>query len=108
MRKKIALHVLYIAVIVAYTFLIGCPINKLTGFDCPFCGMTRAHISFLKGEFAVAFGYHELFFLGIPFILGIAHSRVLKKKKPLFIADMVFIFLTAAALIIRYIIKLTI
>lgn len=28
-----------------------CPFNKLTGYDCPGCGMTRACIAILHGDF---------------------------------------------------------
>ena len=106
MVKKIALHILYLAVIAAYAFLIGCPLKRFTGLDCAFCGMTRAHLAFFSGNFKEAFAYHELFFLGIPFFLGIAHMRIFKRRKSLYIADICFVVLCAVGFIVRYIIIL--
>ncbi|MBP3922549.1 MAG: DUF2752 domain-containing protein [Ruminiclostridium sp.] len=47
----------------------SCLIKNLLHIPCPFCGMTRAHISALSLDFVTAFRYHPLFFLGIPFII---------------------------------------
>lgn len=38
-----------------------CMIRNVTGFPCPGCGMTRAHIEVLKLNFKRAFYYHPLF-----------------------------------------------
>ncbi|CRF32187.1 hypothetical membrane protein [Brachyspira suanatina] len=38
-----------------------CMIRKVTGYPCPGCGMTRAHIEILKLNFKKAFYYHPLF-----------------------------------------------
>ena len=40
-----------------------CIIRNNTGFPCPSCGMTRAHIEVLKLNFKKAFNYHPLFML---------------------------------------------
>ena len=40
-----------------------CIIRNVTGFPCPGCGMTRAHIEVLKLNFKKAFYYHPLFIL---------------------------------------------
>lgn len=40
-----------------------CLIRKTTGFPCPACGMTRAHIELMKLNFKKAFYYHPLFIL---------------------------------------------
>ena len=38
-----------------------CMIRNVTGYPCPGCGMTRAHIEVLKLNFKKAFYYHPLF-----------------------------------------------
>ena len=50
---------------VAYSIPIDdlCIIRNNTGFPCPSCGMTRAHIEVLKLNFKKAFHYHPLFML---------------------------------------------
>ncbi len=102
-RKKIAMHVLCFAVIFAYSLCIGCLFRRLTGIHCPFCGMTRAHLALLKGDLKSAFEFHKLFFLGIPFILGLIHLHLLKGNKILFIFDFTFLIISGIAFLINYI-----
>lgn len=102
--KKVFLHVLYLTVIAAYAYVVGCPVKRLSGFDCPFCGMTRAYTAFFCGDVSGALKYHGLFFLGVPFMLGLAHLRILKKRRAAFVAVAVFCSLCAAAFLIRYLI----
>ena len=42
---------------------ISCPIKFLTGLSCAGCGMTRACINLLFGDFEAAFHFHPLSFL---------------------------------------------
>ena len=48
---------------VTATLLLGhaCPINLIFGVPCPGCGLTRAVLLFLRGDFAGAFAMHPLF-----------------------------------------------
>lgn len=106
--KNVLLHVLYLTVIAAYAYIIGCPVKRISGFDCPFCGMTRAYTAFFCGDVLSALEYHELFFLGVPFMLGLAHLRILKKRRAAFVAVAVFCALCTAAFLTRYLILLLI
>lgn len=38
----------------------GCPFRFATGFDCPFCGMTRATLAMGGGDFTSALHFHPL------------------------------------------------
>ena len=105
--KIIACHVLLLALICAYAFLIGCPVYRLAKINCPFCGMTRAHLAFLRGDFQLAMEYHSLFYLGIPFLAGLAHLRVLKKHRVVFYCVLIFIVAAFIAFLVRYIFILT-
>lgn len=40
-----------------------CPFLWFTGIPCPGCGMTRAFLALVQGDFLAAFGYHPLFLL---------------------------------------------
>lgn len=51
----------------------GCPFVVLTGFPCAACGLTRAFVHFLKGEWIKAWAMHPAIFpiilLGIVFVV---------------------------------------
>ena len=49
------------AVLILYFTGIGCPIKFATGISCPGCGMTRAWLAALQGNFGLAFAMHPLF-----------------------------------------------
>lgn len=98
--------IIIVAAVAIFTFTVGCPIKRLTGFDCPFCGMTRAHLAFFSGRFAEAMEYNELFFLGVPILCGVALIDTLRGHKKLFIADTVFLSCAFCAIIVRYIIHM--
>lgn len=61
---------------------VGCPVRAITGIPCAGCGMTRAILSVLRLDFAVALRYHPLVIL-IPFILILltVNKGILKSKK---------------------------
>lgn len=44
-----------------------CPINALTGLDCPGCGMARMLFSLMHGDFLAAVHYNALAMVFIPF-----------------------------------------
>ena len=47
---------------------VTCPIKYLTGISCAGCGMSRAWLSVLHGDIAMAFYYHPLFLLPVGFL----------------------------------------
>ena len=48
---------------------IPCLFLKLTGFQCPGCGNTRAALALLRLDIAAAFGYNPLFALEFAYLL---------------------------------------
>lgn len=55
-----------IAVCMAAMYILGgkfCYFKAFFGLPCPGCGLTRASVSFVKGDIAAAFFYHPLFLL---------------------------------------------
>lgn len=101
--RVVLLHVAIVGLLCGYTFLIGCPVYRFAEIQCPFCGMTRAHLAFFRGDFKAALEFHSLFFLGIPFVAGLAHLRVLKKHRRIFIGVMLFEIGSMVAFMVRYI-----
>ncbi len=75
--KTKTLIIKYLSIIGAITLYIvlmniifgsSCLIKNLIHFPCPFCGMTRAHLSALSLDFITALRYHPMFFIGLPFL----------------------------------------
>ncbi len=81
------LHVGIIAAVCAVIALLSwifesaCPTYAIFGICCPFCGMTRAHLAALRLDFAAAFAYHPVFFIGLPFLWLIVHEQLFQKSK---------------------------
>lgn len=48
---------------------IPCLFYKITGFQCPACGISRMLSSLLRLDFAAAFHYHPLLLLTLPILL---------------------------------------
>lgn len=57
-----------------------CPTYRFFGICCPFCGMTRAHLSALNGDFSTAMYYNPVFFLGVPCIFFMVHEKLFAPK----------------------------
>ena len=53
--------------VILWAVLFGCVVYQLLGIPCPGCGMTRAWLSLLRGDFAGAFRAHPLFWT-LPFM----------------------------------------
>lgn len=81
-----------------------CIIRNNTGFPCPSCGMTRAHIEILKLNFKKAFYYHPLFmFPSIIFLIVILRN---KSKIASFIYNNNYIIITMLIIFISvYIVR---
>jgi len=59
--KKWMLGLLMMAAVALGAWL-GCPLFELTGITCPLCGVTRAWIACLRGDFSLAITCNPLFF----------------------------------------------
>ena len=77
MKKKliigivlVALGILYLKVISpVFHIHIPCVFKEITGLDCPGCGMTRAVLAMLDGDFYQAFRFNMLVFVLAPIYL---------------------------------------
>lgn len=58
--KLVVVGVLLAYVTVSWFAGWGCPIQRLTGISCPGCGMTRAVLSALRGQWRLALEYHGM------------------------------------------------
>ncbi|MEF9941093.1 MAG: DUF2752 domain-containing protein [Lachnospiraceae bacterium] len=81
-QNKVALFV----IIVYFTFIqcvcySSCPMVMVTGYPCPACGMTRAGVALLRGDFALAWKIHPFIYGVIGFILLFITIRYILRKK---------------------------
>lgn len=76
--RRIGIVALVVAAMAAVALfeLALCPMALVLRIPCPGCGMTRATLSALHGDFATAFRYHPLAFLIVPLFASyaIAHA----------------------------------
>ena len=78
--QLVRLHLLLFAILAALVIW-GCPIYNLLHIRCPGCGLTRAWLSFLRGDLKRALEFH-LFFLPMPpFIVLFVHRDVKALRK---------------------------
>lgn len=65
----VVLGIFYLKVLSpVFNIHIPCVFNAITGYDCPGCGMTRASLALLDGQFYQAFRWNMLIFILIPLL----------------------------------------
>lgn len=69
-----------------------CPFIMFTGIPCPFCGMTRAGISILKGEFLLAFQLNPMIYGVIFLCFAFITVRYFTKKSLKTLLPLVAVF----------------
>lgn len=77
MKKKLIIGIILISLGIFYLKVISpvfqihipCVFKKITGLDCPGCGMTRAALAILDGDFYQAFRFNMLVFILAPIYL---------------------------------------
>ncbi|MFC5463484.1 DUF2752 domain-containing protein [Lederbergia graminis] len=88
MKKKIVIAISVLSIGILYLTVISpmfnihipCIFKKITGLNCPGCGMTRAALALLDGDVYQAFRWNMLAFIIAPLL---ATYFVLEKKKML-------------------------
>ena len=69
-------EVLSVALLCGEEYMLRCPFNSLTGWDCPFCGTQRMVRALLHCRWAEAFGYNALIMIASPLFI-LAGLRIL-------------------------------
>lgn len=82
-KKYLVLFAIHLAiglVLLVYSLYFKCPLKYIFGLPCPSCGMTRAHLALLRGNFKEAFLAHPLFPFALPVIFLLLHNKALNLK----------------------------
>jgi hypothetical protein len=86
--------------------MIPCPIHKFMGIECPGCGMQRAIIELLKGNFIESIcAYPALFPISIMLIYLILHLKFQFKNGALILKY--FFIINSIIVSLNYLFKLT-
>ncbi|WP_130837258.1 DUF2752 domain-containing protein [Lachnoclostridium sp. Marseille-P6806] len=88
-------------------FKASCPSVILTGFPCPACGLTRAALALLRGDFRTAWQMNPSLFLLVPFVFWCLYWRWWREERirgfrPLLLALCIAAILLFAARMLRY------
>lgn len=93
--KKVSIPVIVICIYVFICYILKirvCPINYITGFPCPACGITRSLFMIIKGYFFESLKFHPFSFIiliyAFYFLIGRYFINVKSK-----ILENVFIFI---------------
>ena len=79
--------------VIIIIMVLGCPIKKFLGVMCPTCGVTRAIISLVKGNFT---DYCSLNIMALPLVFIFSIDIILKRNKTI---DNITIFVSIINLI---------
>lgn len=77
----------------------SCPSVILTGFPCPACGLTRAALALLRGDFQTAWQMNPSLFLLVPFVLWCLYRRWWKGERIRGFRPLLLALCAAAALL---------
>lgn len=85
-RSIIKKHLLVIAAGTLYFLMcrffdITCPIKAIIGINCPTCGMTRAILSLLRGDFDMYFKYNPFALPCVVSVFLLIHRHAFGTKK---------------------------
>ncbi len=84
--------------------LLACPFKKLTGIDCPGCGLQRSIVSLLKGDIVASLKFYPpTFSLLVLLVFALFHLKFDFKNGALIIKTLYI--LTTVIIIINYIYK---
>ncbi|MBQ0028436.1 MAG: DUF2752 domain-containing protein [Lachnospiraceae bacterium] len=78
--KTITSEVLTLAFVCLVGIILGCPLKRLFGIPCPGCGLTRAGICIIIGDFNRSLYYHPLFLLLIPIAIAFILRNWIPKR----------------------------
>lgn len=105
-QKRYWIAIKWIACLILLIFLCyyGCPFYQLFNIRCPGCGLTRAWLRFLNGEWEAALAYHRLFWLAPGFLLLCVYHDGVSSEKQKKIRLVLYLF--AAVFVVNHIYRI--
>ena len=106
MKNKQYIFLIIVVIIMAILLISGkiaiaCVLYEVTGLYCPGCGITRAILSLMEGEFYQAFRYNPIIFIDVPLIIitSIIDFIFKNNKKVRKVTNVIYIMLLIITLI---------
>lgn len=88
---------------------IPCILNKLTGFQCPGCGMTRAFSKIWEGDFYAAWNYNALSITILPvlcfYLIYRRYKEITAKDETLHKGEYILLVMIGSIMLIYTIIR---
>ncbi len=98
-KALLQFSVFFLGVAAVYFTGINCIFKKIFGITCPGCGMTRAYLSFFKGDIKSAFEFNPMFWsVPILFLAILRNGKITGRK----IADAVIYSLICLGITILF------
>lgn len=83
-----------------------CPFALVTGLACPLCGMTRAFIHLVRGDFGDAVAYHPLVLLIVALVIAVAIVRTTGRRWPSFARGLPAVIGLSAVFVVTWVLRL--
>ncbi len=87
-------------------YLLPCLTKQLLGFPCPGCGLQRAVLLLLQGEFLAAFYMYPALYPLILFVVHLATKRLFKTPHSTLVTTLLA-SVTVGTVLVAYLLKLT-
>ena len=104
MRQKAIPWCVTVAAALFLLFGYHCPFYAFVGIPCPACGLTRAFLLALQGNFLLAFAMHPFFYVLSGYLLAVFYQRFVRRQALTLIASQ--LLLLAFALVVIYLIRM--
>jgi len=96
-KKHFVLAAIFISYLLLGNYFFGyiCPMMVFIGIPCPACGMTRAGLLLLSGNFVESFRMHPLLIPSILFLIGLVLFKFMWTDKFKYIQNLSIVLLVS-------------
>ena len=77
----VAIFLFVLNYIITDSLYLKCIFKSISGYDCPACGLQRAVVSLVHGDFVAAFWLNPYFAIIFPYIFALLFAKIFKREK---------------------------